>query len=185
VFNRYTMRIRSVLLLLTLVTASLGADADWKTLVKQTVPLYGHRNWIVIADSAYPDQSAPGIETVVSHADQIDVLQFVLNTLAHSPHVTPTVYTDQELRFLDEKDAPGIDVYRDQLKALLEDRATQTLPHEQIIAKLDQVSRSFHVLLIKTNLALPYTSVFLQLDCAYWPPDAERRLRERIAAAKH
>jgi hypothetical protein len=33
----------------------------------------------------------------------------------------------------------------------------------------------------KTNLTLPYTSVFLQIDCGYWSADAERRLRDAMA----
>jgi hypothetical protein len=32
---------------------------------------------------------------------------------------------------------------------------------------------------------MPYTSVFLQLDCAYWGPDAEKKLRAAISAAAH
>jgi hypothetical protein len=35
---------------------------------------------------------------------------------------------------------------------------------------------------IKTTAAVPYTSVFLRLDCAYWSDDAERRLRAALAA---
>ncbi len=172
---------RMKLLLIFLATACFGQSLNWKDTVSKTIPLYGHRNWIVIADSAYPDQSAPGIETVVSNADQIEVLNYVLNALSHSKHVTPTIYTDQELKFIDEKDAQGISGYRDSLSGLLQDRPVTVLPHLQIISKLDQVSRTFHVLIIKTNLTLPYTSVFLQLDCAYWPPEAERRLRAAMS----
>jgi hypothetical protein len=178
------MKIRSAVLVLIAGVSCFG-QTDWKAAVQSTVPLYGHRNWIVIADSAYPEQSAPGIETIVADADQAQVVNFVLETLAHSKHVTPTVYTDQELGFLDEQDAPGISGYRDQLKGILGDRETHNLPHEQIIGRLDQVSRSFRVLIVKTKMTLPYTSVFLQLDCAYWPADAEQRLRQRMKAAKH
>lgn len=32
-----------------------------------------------------------------------------------------------------------------------------------------------------TNMTLPYTSVFLQLDCAYWKREAEQQLRARMA----
>jgi hypothetical protein len=31
-------------------------------------------------------------------------------------------------------------------------------------------------------MALPYTSVFLQLDCGYWSPEAEKRLRTTMGA---
>jgi hypothetical protein len=36
------------------------------------------------------------------------------------------------------------------------------------------------VLILKTNLRLPYTSVFIELDCGYWSPEAERRLRDKM-----
>jgi len=38
------------------------------------------------------------------------------------------------------------------------------------------------VLVIKTPLALPYTSVFVQLDCGYWTPEAEQQLRRAMPA---
>jgi hypothetical protein len=34
---------------------------------------------------------------------------------------------------------------------------------------------------IKTNCTMPYTSVFLQLDCAYWGAEDEQLLRENMA----
>jgi L-fucose mutarotase/ribose pyranase (RbsD/FucU family) len=167
------------------LSAAPSSSAVWKRTLLDRIPLYGHRNWIVIADSAYPAQSAPGIETVVSNGDHVQVLAQVLSAIFTSRHVRPIVYTDRELKFIDEKDAPGVSAYRGQLARLLQNRAVNSLPHEQIIAKLDQVSQSFRVLIIKTNFTLPYTSVFLQLDCAYWGADAERRLRTAMAREKH
>jgi RbsD / FucU transport protein family len=163
---------------------SLAADVNqnWVEVLRARIPSYGHRNWIVIADSAYPAQSKDGIETIVSHADQLDVLRTVWAELAKAKHVTPTVYMDQELNFLDEQGAKGIGAYRGQLADMFKGRTVNVLPHEQIIAKLDQVSQIFRVLIIKTDMTLPYTSIFLQLDCAYWGPDAEQRLREKMAA---
>jgi len=40
-----------------------------------------------------------------------------------------------------------------------------------------QKLHSFNVLIIKTNLTLPYTSVFFQLECGYWNAAAEENLR--------
>jgi hypothetical protein len=34
--------------------------------------------------------------------------------------------------------------------------------------------------MIKTDLALPYTSAFLELDCGYWPAEAEQKLRQKM-----
>jgi hypothetical protein len=45
---------------------------------------------------------------------------------------------------------------------------------------LDRAAGLFRVLIVKTNMTIPYTSVFLELDCAYWNADAEKRLRSAI-----
>jgi hypothetical protein len=163
-------------------SASRGAASpSWQQAVAERIPLYGHRNWIVIADSAYPAQSSPGIETIVSDADHMEVVQAVLKAVAASKHVRPIIYTDQELKYVSDSDAPGISAYREQLAHVLGSHPVSVLPHEQIISKLDDAGKTFRVLIIKTNLTLPYTSVFLQLDCGYWSADAERRLREAMA----
>jgi len=174
----------SALLLFSTAMTLPAASSNWQQIVQERLPEYGHRNWIVIADAAYPAQSKPGIETILANTDQMTVLRGVMNILSHAKHVKPSVYLDQELQFLDEKESPGIDVYRNQVDALLMGQPPQRLLHDQIIAKLDEVSQTFRVLIIKTTLTLPYTSVFLQLDCGYWPPDAEKRLRERMAKAR-
>jgi L-fucose mutarotase/ribose pyranase (RbsD/FucU family) len=154
---------------------------DWKREVKALLPLFGHRNWIVIADSAYPAQSRPGIETIVSGAGQIEVARTVLGAIAASKHVRANIYLDQELQFIAERDAPGVSRYRTQLAELLKSAKTTTLPHEQIIARLDQAAQLFRVLIIKTELSIPYTTIFLELDCGYWGSEAEKRLRRAMA----
>jgi hypothetical protein len=49
-----------------------------------------------------------------------------------------------------------------------------------IIEQLDQAGESFKVVIIKTDLVLPYTSVFIRLDCGYWSAEAEAALRESM-----
>ena len=156
---------------------------DWKREVKALLPLFGHRNWIVVADSAYPAQSRAGIDTFVSGAGQLEVARGVLGAIAASNHVRANIYLDQELQFVAEADAPGVSRYRTQLAELLKSAKTTTLPHEQIIAKLDQTAQTFRVLIIKTELTIPYTSIFFELDCGYWSAEAEQRLRQSMAAS--
>jgi len=156
---------------------------DWKRELKALLPLFGHRNWIVVADSAYPAQSRPGIETIVSGAGQIEAARTVLGAIAASKHVRANIYLDQELQFVAEADAPGVSRYRAQLAGLLKSAKTTTLPHEQIIARLDQAALVFRVLIIKTELSIPYTTIFLELDCGYWGSEAEQRLRQAMAAS--
>jgi len=164
-------------ILFTLMTGFLSA-ADWKDKLQQELPLLGHRNWIVVADSAYPLQTAPGIETIYVKADQLEVVKGVLAELAKTRHVKPAIYTDAEMKFVAEKNAPGIGAYRDALEKILAHQPVQVLPHEQIIAKLDEAGKTFKVLLIKTTLTKPYTSVFFQLECGYWNADSEAELRQ-------
>ena len=156
---------------------SSSGDISWQGILQQRLPLLGHRNWIVVADAAYPWQTAPGIETLSTGGAQIDVLRAVLNAVEVAPHLRPIIYTDAELPFLREEDAPGIGAYRDELRTILGGRPVESLPHDEIIKLLDEAGRAFHVLLLKTTLALPYTSVFVQLDCGYWNAGAEQRLR--------
>jgi len=184
------MRNRTIQLsLLCLLMSSLTAlsqgyvQLPWERTLYHQLPLLGHRNWIVIADSAYPLQTAPGIETVYAEAEQLEVVKKVLAALAKTKHVKPIIYTDAELKHVAETNAPGITAYRTGLDKLLAQRPAQVLPHETIIGKLDEAGKTFKVLLIKTPLALPYTSVFLQLDCGYWNADAEKQLRAAMKAA--
>ncbi len=157
-------------------------EQDWMGALRQALPLMGHRNWVCIVDSAYPLQMAPGIETLYTGGHQLDVVKAVLAELGTAKHVRPTIFTDRELPFVAEADAPGIDAYRAELKAALGDRQVTAVPHEKIIGMLDQAAKTFRVLILKTDLTLPYTSVFLRLDCGYWPDDAEKRMRAAMKA---
>ncbi len=174
-----TMKITISMMLL--VGALCGCvSTSWETRVKQELPVFGHRNWIVIADSAYPKQSAPGIETIYTDGDQLEVLAKVLEAIEDTAHVRAVVMVDKELASVSEQDAPGVDVYRKELDAMLKGRQVRRMPHEDIISKLDEGAKLFNILLLKTDLTIPYTSVFLELDCGYWSAEKEKSLRKTI-----
>lgn len=156
---------------------------DWKDRLNAVLPLFGHRNWIVVADSAYPTQSKPGIETIVSGGDHLGVLQLVLDAIAACRHIRANVYADKELAHVAESDAPGVQEYCGKLEVMLDGARVVFIPHEQIIQKLDQSAQVFRILLIKTDMTIPYTSVFFELDCGYWSAEAEQRLRQAMSAA--
>jgi RbsD / FucU transport protein family len=153
---------------------------DWERRLGDTLSLFGHRNWIVVADAAYPAQSNPGIETICTGADQVHVLRGVIDAIAAAKHIRANVCLDYELQFVPELDAPGVASYRQELELLMANSVVNRLPHEQIIAKLDQSARVFRILILKTELTIPYTSVFFELDCGYWSREAGERLREAI-----
>ena len=157
---------------------------DWRVRLQEELPLLGHRNWIAVVDSAYPLQTSAGIETVETNADQLEVVKTVLEQLAKAKHVRPVIFTDAELKAVPESDAAGVTSYREALTNLVGKTEAQSLPHEEIISKLDEAGKAFHILVLKTTLTIPYTSVFIRLECAYWKPDAEKRLREAMANRK-
>ena len=167
-----------------LVVSWLPIDAAtpmaWQTKVQQELPLLGHRNWIVIVDSAYPLQTSPGIETIETGADQITVVRDVLHAIARSRHVRPVVFMDAELPFIPEAEVPGVTQYRGQIKAVLGNLPVHSALHEQLIHQMNQTGNTFHILVLKTTLTVPYTSVFLRLDCKYWSDSAEEKLRQAM-----
>jgi len=179
-----TVMIKHLFLALAIILPASAHTSDWKETINETLPLLGHRNWIVIADSAYPWQVSPGVTTIHTGATQEEVTGAVLQALAGIRHVKPKIFIDRELEYVPEDAAPGVLAYRENLSKLLSGAETTKLPHEEIIAKLDEAGKTFHVLLLKTNMTIPYTSVFLQLECGYWNANAEKRLRDRMATEK-
>ncbi len=155
-------------------------NSNWEEILKDRLQFYGHRNWLVIADSAYPAQVSPGIETIVANEEHSCTLSRIFAAIGASITLKPTIYTDEELKFVAEEDAPGVSSFRQELGSLLEGYEVRSLPHEEIIAKLDRAGKMFRVLLIKTNMRIPYTSVFFELQCGYWNAQAEKRLRAQM-----
>lgn len=157
-----------------------GTAEGWELSLRQLLPVMGHRNWIVIADSAYPAQSNAGIETIATHADHLFVLKATLDAIDNSRHIRPNIYMDAEFRLVSERYGPGITRYRQKLVRLIANRETQVLAHDRIIAKLDESAKLFRVLILKSTLAIPYTSIFFELDCGYWTREAEENLRRSL-----
>ena len=117
---------------------------DWKQVLAERLPLFGHRNWVVVADAAYPSQSRPGMETIASGESQQAVVKAVLACIGKCSHVRPVIHLDRELAFVSERDAPGVDAYRGWLKTRLQGQTVNSAPHDEIIAKLDQAAACFH-----------------------------------------
>ncbi|HEV2469123.1 MAG TPA: hypothetical protein VGS78_08010 [Candidatus Sulfotelmatobacter sp.] len=168
------------LLTLVLIFGTLPAQAaspDWHQRLNEIVPLLGHRNWILVVDSAYPLQIAPGIETINTGASLMDVLRAVMSDIDHSIQLRPVFFRDAELPLISDADAPGASAYREQLNQLLHDYTVVSQPHERLIARVDEAGKTFHILVLKTNMTIPYTSMFIRLDCKYWTAEQERNLR--------
>lgn len=148
----------------------------------EVLPLLGHRNWILVVDKAYPLQSSEGIQYINSGEDLILALKNVLGLLSEASHVKPIVYLDKELSCMDDTLSPGCDQLKAELAQLTQGWDVHQILHDEVFAKLDAASKLFNVVVIKTESLIPYTSVFIELDCGYWSSDREQALRSRLAS---
>jgi len=163
-----------------IMTNQKTKEQNWKAEVEAALKQYGHRNWIVIADAAYPKQSNPAIETIVIGGSQLDAVRYVSELIEKAAHVDGIIYLDRELAYVSEKNAKGVSTYRTDLNMILEGKSVTSLLHEDIIRQLDESAKLFNVLILKTNLTIPYTSVFFQLECGYWPSGSEQQMRDEM-----
>jgi hypothetical protein len=153
---------------------------NWQKSLEQDLHLLGHRNWILVVDKAFPEQSSPGMKYFYVEQDLLPTLEYVLEKVEASSHVKPVIYQDKELSYITEEQIEGIDAFRSEAENILAGKEVNTLLHDEVFQMLDESSSLFRVLVIKTNCTLPYTSVFLQLDCSYWNGDQENVLREAM-----
>ena len=152
----------------------------WEEVLDRDLHLLGHRNWILVVDKAFPEQSSEGMKYIYVDEGLLPTLGIVLDKVEKSTHVWPIIYRDLELDYVTEEHAPGIEKFREESNALLKGRVVNKLLHEDVFSMLDESSSLFRVLVIKTNGTLPYTSFFLQLDCAYWGGDQEEKMRGNL-----
>lgn len=160
--------------------AALNSDQPWHEAVKQQIGQLGYRNWIVIAEASFPAENRPGVRQITATGDVPEVLDYVLKSLEQSENVRPQLYVTRELRSVENDFAPGIDDHRKRLQGSFHGHETTELDQKSLQTLLADANRSYDVLVIRTNTALPYTSVFIELQPAYWDADSEGRLRDRM-----
>jgi RbsD / FucU transport protein family len=166
-----------------LESRTFTSPSDWKTVLQTHLPLYGHRNWIVVSDSAFPAYAEPGIETIVANDDLASVLQYVAASISASRHVRATVLLDKEIDFVEESDYPGVSELRRRITTTFAIDQVSSVPHSEIMKTISEAGATYRVLFIKTTGTVPYSSVYIRLDCGYMSDDVERRIRNAMAAA--
>ncbi len=152
----------------------------WRDAVAARTGQLGYRNWIIIAEASFPAHSRPGVRQIAAGEEVPAILDEVLRTLEKTEHVRPRVYVSRELSAVENDFAPGIDEYRSQLQRALHGHEPNELEHQVLLTLIEDVTKSFDVLVIRSSTALPYTSVFLELQPGYWDGESESRLRQQI-----
>ena len=153
---------------------------SWQGAVDHLAGQLGYRNWIVISEASFPAQNRPGIHHVTAPVEVPEALDYVLQTLEQTENVRPQLYLARELRSVENDYAPGIEEMRKKIQKALHAHETTELDQQSLLTLLEDANRSFNVLVIRTQTALPYSSVFLELQPGYWDAASEARLRERI-----
>jgi hypothetical protein len=152
----------------------------WHGAVDRQVGQLGYRNWIVIAEASFPAHRRPGVRQINAPVEVPEALDYVLQTLEQTENVRPQVYLTRELRSVENDFAPGIDALRERMKSALHGHESTELDQQSLLTLMEDASRSFDVLVIRTQTALPYSSVFMELRPGYWDSASEGQLRERI-----
>jgi D-ribose pyranose/furanose isomerase RbsD len=156
------------------------SGSDWKGAVATQVNQLGYRNWIVVCEASFPAHSRPGVRQVSAPVEIPEAVDFVLQSMEQTEHVRPRIYLPREMRSVENDYAPGVDELRKQIINSLHAHETTELDHQALLTLLEDANRSFDVLVIRTNTALPYSSVFMELQPGYWDSDSEQHLREKM-----
>ncbi|MFZ4780070.1 MAG: RbsD/FucU domain-containing protein [Terrimicrobiaceae bacterium] len=166
--------------LLSFGCANMRKENTWQGAVIQHARQLGYRNWIVIAEASFPAQSRPGVRQVMAPVEVPEALDYVLRVLEQTEDVRPQIHVTRELRSVENDFAPGIDDLRKRMKSALHGHDTTELDQQSLLTLLEDANRSYDVLVVRTQSALPYSSIFLELKPGYWDELSESRLRERI-----
>lgn len=180
------MRVSRQILIYGLVLLSSGCgmlprQSLWQTAVANQAGQLGYRNWIIVAEASFPAQSRVGIRQVPADVEIPEALDYVLASLEQTQHVRPQLYLPREMRSLENDYAPGIEQHRKRLTGSLHGYEPTEIDQQSLLTLMEDANRSFDVLVVRTTTALPYTSVFIELQPGYWDAESEARLRERIS----
>ena len=179
---------RYAILPLLLLLAGCGgmskSERRWMNTLRHELSYLGARNWVVIAEAAFPIQSRRGLRVVRLNAEIPEVVDGVERVIEEKYHVKPRLYVSSEAKNVPYDYAPGIVNYHEQLERALHGRETVELDHAMLMRMLGDTSKTYRVLVIKTQTALPYTSVFMELGSGYWDSESESALRDLMDKKK-
>lgn len=158
----------------------LEVREPWRRSVREQAALLGHRNWIVVAEASFPAHSRKGVTQLAVPAEIPVALDQVLQSLEAIEHVRPRVFLANELGHVGNEYAPGVGGYRAQLDFSLHGHEVTRVDQSTLMTLLEDAEKTFDVLVVRTETALPYSSVFIELQHGYWDSDSEQRLREKM-----
>jgi hypothetical protein len=124
------------------VQSQPGGSKDSKTVVQSRLPIFGHRSWIVVVDSAFPAYAEPGIETIVV----VDHPQSLPNYLASAISSTgiyeqPHFWTRNDSSSMSSTISGGSELRRHIAMTLEKDKLCE-LPHSEVMTKINEARKT-------------------------------------------
>lgn len=175
-------------LLPALLLAGCAVDEDqgrpWKKTIRHEMGYLGARNWIVVAEAAFPIQSRRGLRVIQIDAEIPDLVDGIEQVIEEKHHVKPRIYVTSEIAKVEYDYAPGVAYYRKELATALHGRETLSLNNDMLMQMLADTNRTYRVLVVKSRTALPYSSVFMELGSGYWDAESENVLRDAMDKKK-
>ncbi len=101
-------------------------------------------------------------------------------------HAGATAWISSELEKIPDLDATGIvKIHQDIRRILSEAKITIKVASEQeLLRRIEADAADYNVLVVKSRTPLPYTTVYLHLDCRYWDESREKRLRDALRSSE-
>lgn len=160
-------------------TSEFGkSKSPWVKSLQSEVAALGAKNWIVVSERAYPTPKQSGVHVLVADAPMPEVLGEVFDAIESEGHIWPKIYTLREFEHLQEDYAPGVGMVRKARNVVLGERKSQEISKTVAERMFNNSMKDYRVLLIKSNSAYPYSSIFMELDSGYWNGNSEEALRK-------
>ena len=70
--------------------APIQTEKSWQSTLEQDLHLLGHRNWILVVDKAFPEQSSPGMKYLYVEQNLLPTLEYVLEEVEGSSQAVGT-----------------------------------------------------------------------------------------------
>jgi hypothetical protein len=164
--------------------SSKPAMFKWHEKVEMDLQAMGQHNWIVVAQSAESYDTDPAYRMVTSDEKFLNLVKYMLKEIEDAPHVKAVIHRESELDRIQDRDAPGVEAFREKLAKLLNGKEVNVKPSAEIREQLSLAAKNRRVLVVKSEGTVPYGNIYLQLVSGYWDAGREKRLREAIKQAK-
>jgi D-ribose pyranose/furanose isomerase RbsD len=162
-------------------TAKEPQRTIWQEKIDSEISQLGANNWIVVTEKAYPIINNLGVKVIDTGVTLPEALAYVFEAIESQGHVWPRIYSLKEFEFVEEDFAPGIKELAAKRESALAARKSQTITKKTSEMMLKVAMNDFRILVVKTESAYPYSSIFMELDCGYWNSESEQALNVKMS----